>query len=170
MRENVIYFAHGKESCPWGTKIQSLSKIGQKMGFDVESPDYSSMEDPDDRVRKLLEMNPQARKHLVLVGSSMGGYVSAVASQTLSVSGLFLMAPAFYIKDFSQQCPNPSARHTCITHGWHDDVVPVEHSIRYAKKFQVNLCILNSDHRLVGVLDDIEGIFQNFLSKVLTLK
>ncbi len=93
----VVYFAHGKESGPWGIKIIALAKIARKKRFAVESPDYSFTMDPEERVKKLFSLNPRAQRDLVLVGSSMGGYISTVASKKLKPSGLFLLAPAFYI-------------------------------------------------------------------------
>ena len=52
--------------------------------------------DPNQRVEKLFELQPQASENLVLVGSSMGGYVSARASEKLKPQGLFLLAPAIF--------------------------------------------------------------------------
>jgi hypothetical protein len=56
----------------------------------VLSPNCSDQSDPDACVKWLLAMGLR----LVLVGSSMGGYVSTIASQSLKPAGLFLMAPA----------------------------------------------------------------------------
>ena len=42
-----------------------------------------------------------------------------------------------------------------IVHGWHDDVVPVENSIRFAQSEHANLHILNGNHGLTENLDDI---------------
>lgn len=95
-RDNVVYFSHGMESGPFGSKIMALAKVAEKLGFEVESPDYRSTMDADERVKMLLDLNPKANKNLVLVGSSMGGYVATVASKELKPQGLFLMAPAFY--------------------------------------------------------------------------
>ena len=50
-----------------------------------------------------LELVPHER--LILVGSSMGGYVSTVASVSLKPAGLFLMAPAFYMPIGREQNP-----------------------------------------------------------------
>ena len=36
-----------------------------------------------------------------------------------------------------------------IVHGWRDDVIPVENSVRYAKQYNAALHILDGDHRLV---------------------
>jgi hypothetical protein len=49
-----IYFAHGKESGPWGAKTQALAEVAQSKGFRVESPNYFKQPDPDARVEQLL--------------------------------------------------------------------------------------------------------------------
>ena len=99
----IIYFAHGKETGPWGTKFQALAKIAQAHGCQVASPDYSATMDPEERVQMLLNLKPRAEKKLILIGSSMGGYVSAVASAQLKPQGLFLLAPAFHIERYAVQ-------------------------------------------------------------------
>jgi predicted alpha/beta-hydrolase family hydrolase len=167
MAEKMVYFAHGAESGPWGIKITHLAQVAKDKGFSIESPDYTAITNPDERAGKLVGLRPQAGGKLVLAGSSMGGYVSALASEQIQPDGLFLLAPAFYIPEYTHQNPKPFARHTAIVHGWHDDVVPLEHSLRYAKEYEVSLHILNSDHRLTSVLDQIEGLFRLFLDEVL---
>ena len=37
-----IYFAHGKESGPWGSKIKRLAGIAKDLGCAVESIDYTA--------------------------------------------------------------------------------------------------------------------------------
>ncbi len=91
-----VVFAHGKESGPWGAKIQHLAGIAEACGFVVESPDYQGIDDPRERVAHLLEIKPAGRP-LVLVGSSMGAYVSAMACAALAPDALLLMAPALYL-------------------------------------------------------------------------
>ena len=164
--QNIVYFAHGKESGPWGTKIQALAKIAQAHGCHVESPDYSSTMDPEERVKMLLKLKPLAQKNLFLVGSSMGGYVSAVASSHLKVKGLFLLAPAFHIKRYAVQSPKPGANLTVIIHGWDDEIVPVQNSIRFAKTHKAELYILESDHRLTSALPTIKELFEVFLKRM----
>lgn len=48
-----VIFSHGKESGPWGTKIKLLAEIAKLQGFDVDSIDYSGIDDPEQRVQKL---------------------------------------------------------------------------------------------------------------------
>jgi predicted esterase len=168
--DNLVYFAHGKESGPWGAKITRLAEIAKGKGFAVESPDYSFTVDPQKRVQKLLELNPQATQHLILVGSSMGAYVCAAASAVLKPHGLFLLAPAFYIPHYPEQKPKPAADLVYIIHGYDDELIPVDHSIRFAREYKARLFLLEGDHRLTEALPQIEKIFGLFLDEVLVSK
>lgn len=165
--KTLVLFAHGKESGPWGSKIKHLASIAEKHGCKLLSPDYSGLIDPDARVKHLLALPMLPHDRLIMVGSSMGGYVSTVASQTLKPAGLFLMAPAFYMPGYAEQEPAPGAEVTCVVHGWGDEVIPVEHSIRFAKACHASLHVLDGDHRLNNVLADVGSLFDLFLSSVL---
>lgn len=167
MHKDVVYFAHGKESGPWGTKISRLAEVAKGKGFAVESPDYSRIHDPDERVDALIKLKPAASRHLVLVGSSMGGYVATVASSQFKVKGLFLLAPAFFKTGYKRSVPTPHAAKVAIMHGWDDEVIPVENSIRFAQDHKSELYLFNSDHRLLNVLPKIEKIFAFFLEDIL---
>ena len=167
MSDHLVYFAHGKESGPWGTKISALAAIAKKRGCRVESPDYSFTMNADERAAHLLSLSPQTKGRLILVGSSMGGYISTAASSTLNPAGLFLLAPAFFIPGYQQQSPAPCAAQTAIVHGWNDEVVPVDNSIRFAREHRVRLHLLDGDHRLTGCLPQIERLFSLFLDEVL---
>lgn len=177
-KQTLIVFSHGKESGPNGSKIQRLAKVGSDAGAQVLSVDYSGMDDPELRVQKLLSYDLPAHDQMILVGSSMGGYVSTVASEPLSakghlVKGLFLLAPAFYLADvqvasaYAVYEPKPIAETVEIVHGWDDDVVPVEHSIKFAQQHKAALHILDSDHRLNSVLPQLEVLFSEFLKRCL---
>ena len=163
----LVLFAHGKESGPWGSKIQHLVRIAERHGAKTLSPDYSTIQNPDERVRHLLSLSLVPHDGLVLVGSSMGGYVSTVASETLKPAGLFLMAPAFYLPGYANQNPVSGAAHTAIVTGWQDEVIPVEHSIRFAEAHRAELHLLDGDHRLASVLDEVGVLFERFLVRVL---
>ncbi len=159
----AVYFNHGKESGPWGDKITRLADAARGRGFDAQSLDYQGMDDPSARVAKLLDSDARAAHPLVLVGSSMGSYVAAVASASLRPRGLFLLAPAFYLLDFPIQEPIPHADFVTLVHGWNDDVIPFENSVRYARKFKATLHLVDSDHRLSSQLPLIASIFDIFL-------
>lgn len=162
----IVYFNHGKESGPWGAKIKQLAQIAKAKGFAVESLDYSNITDPDQRVQRLLNSPASKFGSLILVGSSMGGYVATVASETLRPKGLFLMAPALYIPGYANQDPIPCAGMTIIIHGWKDESIPVEHSIRFAKQHGVQLHLIDGDHRLMSQIPFLESMFGLFLDRI----
>jgi alpha/beta superfamily hydrolase len=163
MHEHVVYFAHGKETGPEAIKIQYLSEIARARGYHVESPDYSDLADPDERVKRLLALAPAASGSLVLVGSSMGAYVSLVASERLRPRGLYLLAPAISLEGYAVQRPMPHADMTVVVHGWNDEIVPVYNVLQFAERHAIELHVLNSDHRLLSVLPLVGGLFDLFL-------
>jgi hypothetical protein len=84
-----VYFSHGKESGPWGTKIKRLAAIAEDLGCAVDSVDYRDLTDPDLRVERLLEVLANESNEFVLAGSSMGGYVSLVVSAEVDAEAVF---------------------------------------------------------------------------------
>jgi len=53
---------------------------------------------------------------------------------------------------------------TVIVHGWRDDIVPVDHSIRWAREHRAELHILESGHRLEDKLAAICRLLRSFLT------
>lgn len=164
--KGTVCFNHGKESGPWGDKITRLAAVARRHDYDVESVDYTGIMDASARVQKLLDSDPARARPLILVGSSMGSYVAAVASASLRPSGLFLLAPAFYLPDFPIQEPVPHADLVTLVHGWKDELIPPENSIRYARRFDATLHLVDSDHRLSSQLPLIESLFDSFLEQL----
>jgi predicted esterase len=163
----TIVFSHGKDSEPWGQKILAMAEVAKRHGLRVESVDYRGIDDPSVRVQKLLEFCATVRGELILVGSSLGGHVSAAASTKVSTKGMFLLAPAFFMPGFEQYTPIPAACPISIVHGWNDDIVPVENSIRFAQMYKSALHILDSDHRLTANIRDICVLLDDFLGQIL---
>jgi len=160
----TVVFSHGKESGPWGAKITAMAAAVQEIGHRVESVDYRGMDDPAVRVQRLIDVGLLLKAPLVLVGSSMGGHVSAAAASPLGARGLFLLAPAFYMPGFEDKTPHDVAVPTAIVHGWHDEVVPVDNSIRWARSTCAALHILNSNHRLDDQIEVICNLLRAFLA------
>jgi len=160
---NTVVFSHGKESGPWGSKILQMAAVVRDLKLGVESVDYRGMDDPGRRVEKLLEAGAELKGPLVLVGSSMGGHVSAAAAASLRARALFLLAPAFYMPGLEEYTPQDVAVPTAIVHGWHDDVVPVENSIRWAREHGATLHVLDSNHRLEDQIGPICILLRAFL-------
>lgn len=163
--ERLVCFAHGKESGPWGTKITRLAEVARARGFEVMSPDYSGTHDPHERVRMLLDLAPRARQ-LVLVGSSMGGYVAAQACAALQPSALFLMAPALYFPHWEEE-PEGIPEHCCVVHGWSDDIVPVDRAQRFAERHRAELHLLHSGHTLNDQLPILGFLLDRMLQRTL---
>ena len=122
------------------------------------------MDDPAARVEKLISVGQQLAGPLLLVGSSMGGHVAAAAANRLETAALFLLAPAFYMPGFEQYTPRDISVPTVIVHGWHDDIVPVDNSIRWAREHRATLHVLDSGHRLEDQIGPICRLLRDFLS------
>ena len=177
MKNLLVVFSHGKESGPLGSKIRALMRVAEQQGADTLSVDYSKHADgaaidrdmpgeANRRVTQLLSTVLPPHRQLVLVGSSMGGYVSTVASSVLKPAGLFLLAPAFYLPGYACQDPVPDATSTLVVHGWGDEVVSPDNSIRFARKHRCVLHLLKGDHRLDAALPAIEPLFSLFLQRI----
>ena len=162
----TVIFSHGQESGPWGTKIRAMADCVRAMGCEADSIDYQGIADPTERVTKLVDDCGALDAPLVLVGSSMGGHVATAAASPLHAAGLFVLAPAYYMSGYEELTPNPPEIPTCIVHGWHDDVVPVENSIRFARACNAELHILDGDHRLTDNIDEINYYLRRFIEKI----
>jgi len=167
MKKAAVYFSHGQESGPWGTKIRSMAETVQAMGCRAESVDYQGIADPGERVRKLLAEASEVTEPLLLVGSSMGGHVATAAAAELGASGVFVLAPAYFMPGYEDLTPPPPSMPLTIVHGWRDDVVPIENSIRYAQQCNATLHLVDGDHRLTANIGEINYYLEGFLKSIL---
>ena len=172
MNLSDVVFSHGKESGPMGSKIQRLMEEANRFGLKTISVDYRNCATASERVAllndtlKQLDAPPQ---QVVLVGSSMGGYVSTVVANNLPVAGLFLMAPALWMpaEEYTIQSYQPLTSKVEITHGFNDDVVPCENSIRFAREHEGTvLHLVPDDHRLRASLDFLACQFKRFIEEL----
>ena len=162
----TVIFSHGQESGPWGTKIRAMADMVRGLGFAADSIDYQGIADPAERVEKLLQSCADIDDALVLVGSSMGGHVAAAAAGELQAAGLFVLAPAFYLPGYEELTPVPPEMPICIVHGWHDDIVPVENSVRFAQTCAATLHVVDGDHRLTSNIDEINYYLKYFIENL----
>ncbi len=162
-----IVFSHGQDGDPWGTKILAMAEVAKRRNLPFESIDYRGMADPAARVAKLLEFCKGHGGPFILVGSSMGGHVAAAVSSQVNTRAVFLLAPAFFMPGYEQYTPVAPQCRVEIVHGWNDDIVPVENSIRYARQYKCALHILDSDHRLTAQLEEICELFDAFLARLI---
>ena len=162
----TVIFSHGQESGPWGTKIRAMAELVRDLGCEADSIDYQGIADPTERVRKLVDACRNIDDTLVLVGSSMGGHVATAAAATVGAAGLFVLAPAYYMPGYEDLTPTPPEMPVAIVHGWRDDIVPVENSIRYAQACNAELHVLDGGHRLTENIGDINYYLHRFIEKM----
>ena len=163
----TVIFSHGQESGPWGTKICAMAELVKGLGCEADSIDYQGIADPTARVEKLLLECSDVSDDLILVGSSMGGHVATAAAETLGAIGLFVLAPAYYMEGYENLTPPPPSVPTCIVHGWHDDIIPVENSIRFARQCSATLHLVNGGHRLTENIDEVNGYLEQFIKNTI---
>jgi len=144
----------------------------ERLGLNTISVDYRNCAMASERVAllndtlKQLDTLPQ---QIVLVGSSMGGYVSTVVANNLPVAGLFLMAPALWMpaEEYTIQSYQPQTSKVEITHGINDEVVPHENSIRFAMEHKGTILhLVPDDHRLKASLDFLACQFKRFIKEL----
>lgn len=168
MSTRRVVFSHGKESGPWGTKITALAEVARAAGWSVESVDYRGIDSAEGRLEALVaacRALPATSAPPVLVGSSLGGWLTAAASHSVAARGMFLMAPAF---DMPGLPPLPTVADcpTVVVHGWQDDIVPVDHGLAFARARRATLHLVDDDHRLTASLPRICRWFGEFLGAI----
>ena len=162
-----IVFSHGQESGPWGTKIKIMASLASSLSCDVSSIDYQGIKEPQDRIAKLVKECSGISEPICLVGSSMGGFVATAAAYDVKAIGLFVLAPAYFIQGFDHSLIKSIDIPMEIVHGWNDNIVPVENSIRYAQSQHAKLHILDGDHGLTDNIQEINNYFEIFIEQFL---
>ena len=162
----TVIFSHGQESGPWGTKITAMAEMVRELGCNADSIDYQGIADPTQRVEKLAAACEGIDDTLILAGSSMGGHVATAAAAKVNANGLFVLAPAFYMPGYEELTPPAPEVPICIVHGWNDDVVPADNSIRFARECKAELHLIDGDHRLTDNLIEITAYLKRFLGRI----
>jgi len=167
----VVFFLHGLESGPDGFKIQAMREVVHRHGWRSEAPDFRGLRDPELRLKHLLPLLPR-QEPVILVGSSLGGFVAARAAAELALSpgdytlaGLFLLCPAFDLPGYPLDRPDQPLRGDAvrIVHGRHDSVVPLINSERAARDWQCALLVTEDEHPLHDSLSLITCWLNNWL-------
>lgn len=165
----LAIFSHGKESGPNGTKINKLRKVAESQGFETISVDYQQCKNAEERVILLKETiaSPKVEK-LVLIGSSMGGYISTVVANDQKLYGLFLLCPALWMaaEEYAVQNYQPKCKHIEIVHGWNDDIVPYSSSVKFGKQVKAVVNLVDDNHRLQASHGFLEKRFVLFLRRI----
>jgi len=163
-----VILSHGMESGPHATKVTRLAAVAERLGFSTDRKDDQGIVEPLARLDRLLPKVDEAPRPLVLVGSSLGAYVSALASMRRQIDGLFLLAPPVRLRGISPDV-TLQARFVAIVHGWRDELFDPADVYALAAKTRATLHLYDSDHRLTDVIPAIERDFETFLLRLLEL-
>lgn len=172
MSRGHCILSHGFESGPDATKVTALAEVAQRLGWTHERPDYtdldamrtvSSVGDVRARLQRLIALATGAaqRGPVVLAGSSLGAYISAIASLQVPTRGLFLMVPP------TTMGPMPAldaARvPTSVVHAWHDELIPAAQVIAWAQARSARLLLVDDGHRLNNHVEVSARAFEELL-------
>lgn len=168
MRGTII-LSHGSDSSPEATKVSALAALAEARGWHTVRPDYRQ----DDahghagsvapRLERLRAAIQGCGQPPVLVGSSMGAFVSGLASLEHPVAGLFLLAAPEVIPGVEMALDVRQDVPTLMIHGWRDELCPLDDIYVFAGRRQLPLLVLDDDHRLGASLPSIERQFALFL-------
>ena len=166
MTKTHIVFSHGKESGPWGSKITKMAEHAKSLGdYNIHSLNYQDLNSPDKRAERLVDFLKELQGEIILVGSSMGGYVSTIASNQVPVAGLMLLAPGFYLDGYQVKDPSTACKNTTIIHGWNDETVPYQNSVKFAELHKAKLVLVDDGHRLSDSGGDLNQEIENVIKK-----
>ncbi len=163
----LLILSHGLESGPDATKVSALAAIAEPLGFRSVRPDYRDLDAGrdvsriDERIIR-LKQQAQADAPVVLAGSSMGAFISALASLELNCIGLFLIALPTQIPGYPRRF-DAARVPTALVHGWHDELCPVDAAIEFARGRGDAITLVDDDHRLSAHVDFVARRFQDFL-------
>jgi len=164
-----IVLSHGLESGPEATKVSALAKVAAALGFDSVRPDYRDLDASrdvrriDERIARLAQHAPKGAP-VILAGSSMGAFTSALASMRVDCVGLFLIALPVAIPDYVCDF-RPKRVPTALVHGWDDELCPVDAALDFARARGDAITLLRDDHRLSAHVDFVAEQFRQFLGR-----
>jgi predicted alpha/beta-hydrolase family hydrolase len=166
-----VILSHGLDSSPDATKVSALARVAESLGWSSERPDYSDIDARNDigevsaRLERLLDRASAAPKPLVLAGSSMGAFISALATLEVECVGLFLMAPPVVLEGYPQSL-DAELLPTTVVHGWDDELIPAGDVVRWAQVRNDRLIMLDDSHRLAHHVEFCAEEFGRFLANL----
>lgn len=168
MRGHVI-LSHGSESGPDATKVSVLAGVAETLGWSTERPDYRDCDarglaaSVAPRVERLLGRMRAASRPPLLVGSSMGAFVSGLASLQAPCRGLFLLALPTAIPGFEQPYAQRAGIPAMLVHGFADALCPADRALASAREAGMHALLVADGHRLAESVDIVAHQFRLFL-------
>jgi predicted alpha/beta-hydrolase family hydrolase len=170
MRGQII-LSHGSDSGPDATKVSVLAALAESLGWRTQRPDYRA----DDarghagsvapRIARLRATIEALDVPPLLVGSSMGAFVSGLASLDVPVAGLLLLATPSEIPGYPRAFDLRHGVPTLLIHGWRDEVCPLAGVHAFAAQRRLPMLVLDDDHRLGASMDVIAAQFRHMLDQ-----
>ncbi|HET9048313.1 MAG TPA: alpha/beta fold hydrolase [Chiayiivirga sp.] len=162
--------SHGLNSSPHATKVSALAQVAEVMGYTHERPDYRDIDtragadirDVARRLERLLERARAMQGPLVLVGSSMGAYISARATLEVPVVGLYLMAPPVALPGYPLPL-DAAVVPLRVVHGWGDELISAQSVVDWCQARKAPLQLVDDGHRLEHHVPAIADDFRRFL-------
>lgn len=164
-----VVLSHGSNSSPEATKVSALARVAESLGWSTFRPDYRE----DDvlgfadcvapRVARLVAALRDAPRPRVLVGSSMGAFVSGLASQEVQCDGAFLIALPVAVPGQPRLFGLGDGVAAMLVHGYRDEVCPLDAALAFARGRSIPAVLLDGDHRLADQVPAIERQFRMFL-------
>jgi alpha/beta superfamily hydrolase len=170
MRGHVI-LSHGLNSGPEATKVAAMAIAAEALGWTTERPDYRDIDATNDirevsaRLERLLDRAAVAPRPLVLAGSSMGAFISALGTLEVECVGLFLIAPPVVLEGYPQSL-DAELLPTTVIHGWEDELIPAGDVVRWAQVRNDRLILVDDTHRLEGHVQFVADEFGRFLAEL----
>lgn len=164
-----VILSHGSDSGPEATKVSALARVAESMGWTTSRPDYREEDQlgyagcVPPRVARLVGAMHAAPRPLLLAGSSMGAFVSGLASLRAPCDGLFLVALPIDIPGCPQRFDAVRGVPAMLVHGWRDELCPVDAAVAFARERGMSALLLDDDHRLAGHVGLLERQFALFL-------
>ncbi|MDE2154692.1 MAG: alpha/beta hydrolase [Xanthomonadaceae bacterium] len=168
MRGQII-LSHGSGSGPDATKVSALAALAESLGWRTQRPDYR---DDDSRglagsvaprIARLRATIEELAAPPLLVGSSMGAFVSGLVSMDVPVAGLLLLATPVAIPGYARTFDLRSAVSTLLIHGWRDATCPLAGVQAFCAQRRLPLLVLDDDHRLGSSIDMIGAQLRHML-------
>lgn len=172
MSRGHCILSHGFESGPDATKVTALAEVAEALGWTCERPDYTDLDGRRDvshlgdvpaRLQRLIALASGAARNgpVVLAGSSLGAYISAIASLQVPTRALFLLVPP------TSMGPMPALDAAkvpiSIVHAWHDELIPAAAVIDWAQQRSARLLLVDDGHRLNEHVDACSSAFAALL-------
>lgn len=185
----TVVYSHGRFGSPWyGFKIEALRPVALRLDVNVISvryPEEMPVPEMESKLLRTIKDDVNVPGDLVFLSSSRGAYLSTRISREIEefyanepmrvdddkelpkrhLLGNFMIAPAFYIKPeyYPDQNPQPARIRNTIVHGFDDDVIDCDNSIRFSKSFKTQLYLVEGGHRLNSQRDRLCLLFECFL-------